>query len=137
MRDGIAAAKQAFETTEWRDDPNTRAQALSKFSAAVHGRHEDLANLLTRESGKPYPVSRMEALRLAETTSYFAGLTRWIFGRSQVPQPNSISLIMREPVGVVGIIVPWNAPLALLARALAPVLAAGRGSALVPSLFTP
>ncbi|TMJ16230.1 MAG: aldehyde dehydrogenase family protein [Bacillati bacterium ANGP1] len=136
MRDAIAAARGAFETTEWRDDPNARTQALFKFSAAVHDRHEDLAHLLTRESGKPYPVSRMEALRLSETTSYFAGLTRWIFGRSQVPQPNSISLIMREPIGVVGIIVPWNAPLALLARALAPALAAGNAVVVKPASYT-
>ena len=136
MRDAIAAARGAFETTEWRDDPNARTQALFKFSAAVHDRHEDLAHLLTRESGKPYPVSRGEALRLSETTSYFAGLTRWIFGRSQVPQPNSISLIMREPIGVVGIIVPWNAPLALLARALAPALAAGNAVVVKPASYT-
>src|SRR2546422_3166411 len=56
--------------------------------------------------------------------------------RSQVPQPNSISLIMREPVGVVGIIVPWNAPLALLARALAPALAAGNAVGGKPASYT-
>ncbi len=136
IHQAIAAAREAFETTEWRDDPNVRTQALQKFSAAVHDRHEALAHLLTRESGKPYPISRGEALRLSETTSYFAGLTRWIFGRSQVPQPNSISLIMREPVGVVGIIVPWNAPLALLARALAPALAAGNAVVVKPASYT-
>ncbi len=135
-RGAIAAARQAFETTEWRDDPNVRTAALFKFSAAVHERHQDLATLLTRESGKPFPISRGEALRLAETTSYFAGLTRWIFGRSQVPQPNSLSIIMREPVGVVAIVVPWNAPLALLARAIAPALAAGNAVVVKPASYT-
>ncbi|HEX9247146.1 MAG TPA: aldehyde dehydrogenase family protein, partial [bacterium] len=136
MRAAITAARTAFETTEWRDDPSARTTALLKFSEAVRSRHEDLAALLTRESGKPYPISRGEALRLAETISYFAGLARWIFGRSQIPQPNSISLIMREAVGVVGIIVPWNAPLALLARAIAPALAAGNAVVVKPASYT-
>ena len=136
MRAAITAARTAFETTEWRDDPSVRTTVLLKFSEAVRSRHEDLATLLTRESGKPYPISRGEALRLAETVSYFAGLARWIFGRSQIPQPNSISLIMREPVGVVGIIVPWNAPLALLARAIAPALAAGNAVVVKPASYT-
>ena len=120
----------------WHPDPNVRAAALSKLSDAVRSRHEDLAHLLTRESGKPSAISRGEALRLGETLSYYAGLARWIFGRSQVPQPNSISLIMREPVGVVGIIVPWNAPLALLARAIAPALAAGNAVVIKPASYT-
>ncbi len=136
VRAAIAAARDAFETAEWRDEPNTRTAALLKFSEAVRARHEDLATQLTRESGKPFPISRGEALRLAETTSYFAGLARWIFGRSQVPQPGSLSIIMREPVGVVGIIVPWNAPLALLARALAPALAAGNAVIVKPASYT-
>ncbi len=135
-RAAIAAARAAFETTEWRDDPNVRTAALFKLAAAVQEHHQDLATLLTRESGKPFPISRGEALRLAETTSYFAGLTRWVFGRSQVPQPNSLSLIMREPVGVVGIVVPWNAPLALLARAIAPALAAGNAVVAKPASYT-
>ncbi len=132
----VAAAREAFETTEWRDDPQVRTTALFKLSEAVRERHQDLAALLTRESGKPIPISRGEALRLSETTSYYAGLVRWIFGRSQVPQPNSISVILREPAGVVGIIVPWNAPLALLARALAPALAAGNAVVVKPASYT-
>jgi betaine-aldehyde dehydrogenase len=136
VREAIAAAREAFETTGWRDDAGGRTTALAKFSAAVRERHEALAALLTRESGKPYTISRGEALRLSETVSYFAGLTRWIFGRSQIPQPNSISLILREPVGVVAIIVPWNAPLALLARAIAPALAAGNAVVVKPASYT-
>ena len=87
MRAAITAARTAFETTEWRDDPSARTTALLKVSEAVRGRHEDLAALLTRESGKPYPISRGEALRLAETVSYFAGLARWI-----LPSPQAAAL---------------------------------------------
>ena len=58
IRAAIAAAREAFETTEWRDDPNARTTALFKFADAVRVRHEELAHLLTRESGKPYPISR-------------------------------------------------------------------------------
>ena len=132
----VRAARQAFESTEWREDAAMRTAALTKFSEAVRARHQDLATQLTRESGKPFPISRGEALRLAETTSYYAGLARWIFGRSQIPQPNSISMIMREPIGVVAIIVPWNAPLALLARAIAPALAAGNAVIVKPASYT-
>jgi betaine-aldehyde dehydrogenase len=135
-RAAVAAARAAFESTEWREDTSARTAALTKFSEAVRARHQDLATQLTRESGKPFPISRGEALRLSETTSYYAGLTRWIFGRSQIPQPNSISMIMREPVGVVAIIVPWNAPLALLARAIAPALAAGNAVVVKPASYT-
>jgi betaine-aldehyde dehydrogenase len=135
-RAAVAAARATFESTEWREDTSARTAALTKFSEAVRARHQDLATQLTRESGKPFPISRGEALRLSETTSYYAGLTRWIFGRSQIPQPNSISMIMREPVGVVAIIVPWNAPLALLARAIAPALAAGNAVVVKPASYT-
>lgn len=135
-RAAVAAARRAFETAEWREDPAARTAALFTFSEAVRARHQDLAAQLTRESGKPLPISRGEALRLAETTSYFAGLTRWIFGRSQTPQPGSLSIILREPVGVVAIVVPWNAPLALLARALAPALAAGNAVVVKPASYT-
>src|SRR5207302_7884258 len=58
MRAAIAAARAAFETTEWRDDPSARTPALLKFSDAARSRHQDLAARLTRQSGKPYPVSR-------------------------------------------------------------------------------
>jgi betaine-aldehyde dehydrogenase len=136
VRAAITAARHALETTDWRDNPGARTAALFAFSEAVRGRHQDLAMQLTRESGKPFQISRGEALRLAETTGYFAGLARWIFGRSQVPQPGSLSIIMREPVGVVGIIVPWNAPLALLARAIAPALAAGNAVIVKPASYT-
>lgn len=136
VRAAITAAREAFETSDWRDNPGARTAALFAFSEAVRERHQDLAMQLTRESGKPLAISRGEALRLSETTSYFAGLARWIFGRSQIPQPGSLSIIMREPVGVVGIIVPWNAPLALLARAIAPALAAGNAVVVKPASYT-
>src|SRR5205807_8300519 len=65
MRAAITAARTAFETTEWRDDPSARTTAPLQVSEAVRRRHGDLATLLPREGGEPYPLSRREALRVA------------------------------------------------------------------------
>ena len=70
-------------------------------------------------------------------SGYYAGLTRWIFGRSQVPQPNSISMIMREPVGVVGVISPWNFPFSIPFTQAATAVAAGNAVVVKPSELTP
>jgi betaine-aldehyde dehydrogenase len=132
----VAAARQAFESADWRDNADLRTQALFKLVEAIRGNVDKLAQLLTLEGGKPLSVAKGEAARCAVTTEYFAGLTRWIFGRSHLPSSDTLSILLREPVGVVGIIVPWNMPLALLIRALAPALAAGNAVVIKPASYT-
>src|SRR5581483_7141115 len=107
-RAAIAAAKAAMEETQWGDDPTRRANALYKLAQALRDSVGWLAPLLTREGGKPLSVSKVEVTRGADAIEYYAGLARNIYGRSTMLAPDSLAILLREPVGVVGIIVPWN-----------------------------
>lgn len=129
----VAAARDAFEHSGWREDVELRATALRKLAERIAARHETLRDLLIKEAGKIFPVARGEAGMIVQTTEYFADLARWVFGRSAQPTPDSMSILLREPIGVVGIITPWNMPLALLVRPLAPALAAGCAVVLKPA----
>lgn len=135
--DAIASAKHAEETTDWGDDPNRRATALYKLSQALKDSIGWLAPLLTREGGKPLSVSRAEVLRAADAIEYYAGLARNLYGRTNTLAPDSLAILIREPIGVVAIIVPWNMALSLLTRSLAPALAAGNAVIIKPSSITP
>ena len=133
----IAAAKQAVEKTDWADNPNKRSTALYKLAQALKGSVDWLAPLLTREGGKPLSVSKAEVLRGADAIEYYAGLARNVYGRSTMLAPDSLAILLREPIGVVAIIVPWNMALSLLTRSLAPALAAGNAVVIKPSSVTP
>jgi betaine-aldehyde dehydrogenase len=136
-RAAVAAAKAAFERTEWADNAVARAKALYKMADALRAQIDMLAELLTREGGKPLSVSRAEVLRGADALEYYAGLARNIYGRSINLGPHEMAILMREPVGVVAIIVPWNMALSLLTRSLAPALAAGNAVVIKPASLTP
>ena len=136
-REAVAAAKHAVETADWADNPVKRATALGKLAQKLKESVEWLAPLLTREGGKPLTVSRAEVFRGAEAIEYYAGLARAIYGRSTMLAPDALAIILREPVGVVSIIVPWNMALSLLTRPLAPALAAGNAIVIKPSSATP
>ncbi|HWP27944.1 MAG TPA: aldehyde dehydrogenase family protein [Chloroflexota bacterium] len=136
-RAAIAAAKAAFERTEWADNAVARAKALYKMADALRAHLDELAELLTREGGKPLSVSRAEVLRGADALEYYAGLARNVYGRSINLGPHEMAILMREPVGVVAIIVPWNMALSLLTRSLAPALAAGNAVVIKPASLTP
>jgi betaine-aldehyde dehydrogenase len=136
-QDSVAAAKHAMETTDWGDNPRKRATALYKLSQALKNSIDWLAPLLTREGGKPLSVSKAEVLRGADAIEYYAGLARNVYGRSTMLEPDSLAILIREPIGVVSIIVPWNMALSLLTRSLAPALAAGNAIVIKPSSVTP
>lgn len=136
-REAIAAAKHASETSDWGDNPEQRSTALYKLAQALKDSVDWLAPLLTREGGKPLSVSRAEVLRGADAIQYYAGLARAVYGRSTMLAPDSLAILLREPIGVVSIIVPWNMALSLLTRSLAPALAAGNAVVIKPSSVTP
>lgn len=136
-RECVAAARHAMETTDWADNPNRRATALHRLARALKSSIDGLAPLLTREGGKPLSVSRAEVLRAADAIEYYAGLARNLYGRSTMLAPDSLAILLREPIGVVSIIVPWNMALSLLTRSLAPALAAGNAVVIKPSSVTP
>ena len=129
----VAAARDAFEHSDWKEDVDLRTKALRKLAESIADRHETLRDLLIKEAGKIFPVARGEAGMIVQTTEYYADLARWIYGRSMQPTPDSLSILLREPLGVVGIITPWNMPLALLVRPLAPALAAGCSVVMKPA----
>jgi betaine-aldehyde dehydrogenase len=136
-RDAVSASRVACETSDWADDPNRRATALYKLSQALKESLGWLAPLLTREGGKPLSVSNAEVLRAADAIEYYAGLARNLYGRTNTLAPDSLAVLLREPIGIVAIIVPWNMALSLLTRSLAPALAAGNAVVIKPSSVTP
>jgi betaine-aldehyde dehydrogenase len=95
-----------------------------------------MAELLVREGGKTLEDAIAEITRSTPPLEYYSGLARNVFGRSIVLGPKTMSVLLREPIGVVSIIIPWNAPIALLVRSLAPALAAGNTVVIKPASAT-
>jgi len=121
----IAAARNAFDNGTWAHDPQLRARALSELADRLDERAEAIALTLSREMGKTLRDSKLEATWSPFTLRYNAGTALSQVGTSAEIAPGVFATSMREPIGVAGIIVPWNSPLALLLRALGPALAAG------------
>ena len=121
----IAAARRVFDAGTWARQPRARAHVLLALADRLEAVKPELAWDLARENGKPIRDAMHEVGGAVSELRYYAGLARNIFGRTIELEPNLHTLLRREPVGVVAIIVPWNAPIALLIRSLAPVIAAG------------
>jgi betaine-aldehyde dehydrogenase len=121
----IAAARRAFDVGSWAHDPQLRSQALLEFADRLAERADAIALTLSREMGKTLRDATFEATSSPSTLRYNAGTALSQTGTSSEIAPGMFASSMREPIGVVGIIVPWNSPVALLIRALAPALAAG------------
>ena len=121
----ISAALHTFEATPWQYSPRVRAQVLLAMAECLLADAPQLAMLLTLENGKLLRECAGEVEGAASELRYYAGMARSMAGRVLEPAPGVRSLITHEAAGVVAIIVPWNAPLILFARSLAPALAAG------------
>lgn len=121
----IEAARRAFERTPWRDSPRVRAAALLEMATRLEADGKQLAALLNAENGKLLRECAGEVDGAASELRYYAGVARLGAGRVIEPAPGIRSLVVHEAAGVVAIIVPWNAPLILFVRSLAPALAAG------------
>lgn len=121
----INAAKRALETTSWSQQPKLREQVLLEMAQVLAGNSEALAELLTDDNGKLLAEARGEVAAAVSELRYYAGLARNVFGRIIELEPGLHAALVREPLGVAAIIVPWNAPIVLAVRALAPALAAG------------
>ena len=124
-RSAIAAARNAFDTLAWAQSPRLRAKVLLEFADRLEADSNRVADLLTLENGKPIAQARMEVALSVSELRFYAGLARTNFGRVFEVEPDNYSIMAREPLGVAGIIVPWNAPIILLIRSLAPAMAAG------------
>lgn len=124
-RNAIAAARQAFDHGQWSRTPMLRAQLLLAFADRLECAGSEISALLTAENGKLLRQSQHEVSIAISELRYYAGLARNLFGRTIELAPGLHSLLQREAAGVAAIIVPWNAPVILLIRSLAPALAAG------------
>ena len=131
----VARATEAFPS--WRAvAPGERSALLHRLANALEDRTEELARLEARNAGKPISDARGEMGMVVETFRYYAGGPERMTGRT-IPVSGGIDMTFREPLGVVGLITPWNFPLNIAAWKLAPALAAGNTVVLKPAELTP
>src|SRR5215207_5980007 len=131
----IARAREAFPA--WRDvQPDDRSRLLRRLADALEAEQENLAQLESRNTGKPIGDARGEMGMVVETFHYYAGMPEKLLGDT-IPVSGGVDLTFREPLGVVGLIVPWNFPLTIASWKLAPALAAGNTVVLKPAELTP
>ena len=131
----VARAKAAFPA--WRGvTPGDRAALLHRLANALEERAEDLAQLEARNVGKPIADARGEMEMVVQTFRYYAGAPERLLGHT-IPVAGGVDMTFREPLGVVGLIVPWNFPLAIASWKVAPALAAGNTVVLKPAELTP
>jgi betaine-aldehyde dehydrogenase len=131
----VARAKAAFPA--WRAvTPADRAALLRRLSDTVLAHREELARLEARNAGKPIGDARGEMGMVAQTIGYYAGAPERLLGVT-IPVAGGQAWTVREPLGVVGLIVPWNFPLTIAAWKLGPALAAGNTVVLKPAELTP
>lgn len=121
----IAAARRTFDTSTWGRDRGLRNKVLLEMAARFDAHAEELGTLVTRENGKKLAEGRFEARSPSPTLLHNAGMALTDSGIAAEVAPGQWYTTYAEPAGVVGIIVPWNSPVALLIRSLAPALAAG------------
>ena len=121
----IDAAKQAFRESPWRHDPMLRSTALSHLADAYQARLKEVIDTLCLENGKTRYEATFEAQFIIRGLRFAAGLATQAFGRVMDATPGRQTISLRQPVGVAGLIIPWNSPAYLMIRALAPALAAG------------
>ncbi|GGO31028.1 aldehyde dehydrogenase family protein [Micromonospora parathelypteridis] len=131
----IDRAAKAFET--WRGvAPGDRARLLRRFAAVVDAHLDELAALEVRNSGHTIGNARWEAGNVRDVLDYYAGAPERLTGR-QIPVPGGLDVTFHEPLGVVGVIVPWNFPMPIAAWGFVPALAAGNTVVLKPAELTP
>ena len=131
----IDKAAKAFET--WKlMAPGDRAKLLRSFSASVTAHREELAQIEINNSGHTRGNALWEADNVANVLNYYSAAPERLFGR-QIPVPGGIDVTFKEPLGVVGVIVPWNFPMPIAGWGFAPALAAGNTVVLKPAELTP
>jgi betaine-aldehyde dehydrogenase len=139
VQTAIAAARRAFDTTDWPRRPATeRAALLDRVAGLIDRDLEAMARLETLDTGKAMRESRWDMADVARVFRYYADLAREDAGRPvETGDPNALSRIVYEPVGVCGLIGPWNYPLLQMSWKIAPALAAGNTTVMKPAQVTP
>ncbi len=131
----VARASSAYAT--WRHvAPGDRARLLRAFADAVGEHAEELAAIEVAEAGHPIGQARWEAGNVRDVLTYYSAAPERLFGR-QIPVPGGLDVTFQEPLGVVGVIVPWNFPMPIMGWGMAPALAAGNTVIVKPAEATP
>jgi acyl-CoA reductase-like NAD-dependent aldehyde dehydrogenase len=131
----VERARRAFP--KWRAvAPADRSALLHRLANTIEGRAADLATLEARNAGKPISDARGEMAMVVETFRYYAGAPERLTGKT-IPVSGGVDMTFREPLGVVGLITPWNFPLTIASWKVAPALAAGNTVVLKPAELTP
>ncbi|HEX5396732.1 MAG TPA: aldehyde dehydrogenase family protein [Candidatus Limnocylindria bacterium] len=133
----VSAARAAFEGPWARTSPAKRSRMLSKLAQLVEAQADALAELESRNNGKPKWQSLAEIRQAVSDLDLFAGAAQHIYGRSFAVNPSVLSYTLREPVGVCAAIIPWTYPFMMAAWKVAPALAAGCTVVLKPASATP
>jgi acyl-CoA reductase-like NAD-dependent aldehyde dehydrogenase len=132
-----AIARAARAQREWAVvAPADRARLLRRFAAVVDGAIEELAAIEVRNSGHPITQARWEAGHVRDVLDYYSAAPERLFGR-QIPVAGGLDVTFQEPLGVVGVITPWNFPMTIASWGFAPALAAGNAVVLKPAEWTP
>jgi len=132
-----AIARAAAAQQGWRAvAPGDRAGLLRRFAAAVDAHTDELASLEVAGSGHPLGQARWEAGHVRDVLLYYSATPERLIGQ-QIPVPGGLNVTFREPVGVVGLIVPWNFPMPIFSWGMAPALAAGNTVVAKPAELTP
>ena len=131
----IDKAEKAF--LKWRQvSPGDRAKLLRNFATVIDSHIEELAKLEVLNSGHTIGNARWEAGNVRDVLNYYSATPERLFGR-QIPVPNGIDITFKEPLGVIGVIVPWNFPMPIAGWGFAPALASGNTVVLKPAEVTP
>ena len=134
----VKAARAAFESGRWSNQAaSARAKVLYRIAELIRADAERLATLEARNAGKPIRDARDEVMGAAQCFEYYAGAATRIFGETIPVSAPGLDFTLREPVGVVALIVPWNFPLTIASWKVAPALAAGNAAILKPASYTP
>jgi betaine-aldehyde dehydrogenase len=133
----VKAAQQAFDG-EWHTWSQTRrGQSMGRFAQLIRDHLEELAQLESRNMGKPISSARWEIGAVANVIEYYGGAANKLMGETIPVSKPGFDFTLREPIGVVGLIVPWNFPLMLASWKVGPALAAGNTAILKPASYTP
>jgi len=137
VKAACAAVTGAAQRARWATaDGAHRGRVLWALAALVRTHLEPLAEIETWDAGKPIAESRMDMVGTAEILEYYAGLASKLHGQTLQAPGDQLAVVLREPVGVVGLITPWNFPLYVAAWKFAPALCAGNAVVLKPSELT-
>ena len=134
----VRLARAAFDDGPWRRMSSAeRGRVLYRAAALIRERSEELADLETRNNGMPLRDARTDVAIVANSFEYYAGATSRLYGQTIPISSRVLDYTLREPIGVVAAIIPWNSPLIMASRKLGPALAVGCSVILKPATVTP